>query len=120
MSALLKAAAELQKYCDRKKWSMCFIGGLAVQRWGEPRLTKDADITLLTGFGAEETYIDALLSAFTPRIENAKRFALANRVLLLESGTAVGYRHGRAAFPGKLCRSGKHVSLCRRMHAPHM
>ena len=36
MSALLKAAAELQKFCDRKMWSMCFIGGLAVQRCGEP------------------------------------------------------------------------------------
>lgn len=99
MSALLKAAAELQKYCDRKKWSMCFIGGLAVQRWGEPRLTKDADITLLTGFGAEETYIDTLLIAYTPRIENAKRFALANRVLLLESGTGVPLDIAMGALP---------------------
>lgn len=26
-----------------------FIGVVAVQRWGEPRFTQDADITLITG-----------------------------------------------------------------------
>ena len=65
MNALLKSAADLQALCDRQKWQMCFIGGVAVQRWGEPRFTKDADITLLTGFGTEERYVDALLKAST-------------------------------------------------------
>ena len=36
-------------------------GGLAVQRWGEPRLTRDADLTLLTGFGKEARFASALL-----------------------------------------------------------
>ena len=30
------------------------MGGVALQRWGEPRLTQDVDLTLLTGFGDEE------------------------------------------------------------------
>ena len=42
-------------------------GGYTVQRWGEPRLTQDVDITLLTGFGGEESYVDALLASLAPR-----------------------------------------------------
>jgi len=85
LSQLLLTAVSLQRLCDRKKWRMCFIGGMAVQRWGEPRFTKDADVTLLTGFGEEGRYIDTLLGEYTPRLPNAREFALHNRVLLLES-----------------------------------
>ena len=40
---LVEAAAELQKFCDERGWGYCFIGGLALQHWGEPRLTLDVD-----------------------------------------------------------------------------
>jgi hypothetical protein len=45
---VFRAAAELQKVCAAEGWRFCFIGGLAVIRWGEPRETVDADLTLLT------------------------------------------------------------------------
>lgn len=38
---VLEAAIEIQSFCQRRKWRFCFIGGVAVQRWGEPRLTQD-------------------------------------------------------------------------------
>jgi len=41
---VLAAAEEVQIFCQKHGWSFCFIGGLAVQRWGEPRLTQDADL----------------------------------------------------------------------------
>jgi hypothetical protein len=41
-----------------RRWEFCLIGGLAVQRWGEMRTTLDVDITLLTGFGREEEFIN--------------------------------------------------------------
>lgn len=85
MRELLSAAQELQSFCDNHEWKMCFIGGISVQRWGEPRFTKDADITLLTGFGEEGLYIDELLKVYRGRVANPKQFALRNRVLLLES-----------------------------------
>ena len=69
----------------KRRWKFCVIGGLAVQRWGEPRLTRVADLTLLTGFGQEGKYIDALLGPFSPRFEGAREFAQANRVLLLSA-----------------------------------
>ena len=57
---------------------------------GEARLTKDIDLTIFTGFDNEEIYIDKLLEKFSGRIENAKEFALENRVLLLETDNGIG------------------------------
>ncbi len=66
MNPLFAAAQSLQRFFESRRWRFCFIGGLAVQRWGEPRLTLDVDCTLLTGFGQEGRYVGELLSAFTP------------------------------------------------------
>lgn len=89
MSPVLEAALELQSFCRARGWRFCFIGGIVVARWGEPRTTADADLTLLTGFGDEEGFVDALLSAFRPRVEDARHLALARRVLLIEAGNTV-------------------------------
>jgi hypothetical protein len=48
------------------------------------------DLTLLTGFGGELPYVNALIDEFEPRIANAVDFALQNRVLLLKSKSGVG------------------------------
>src|SRR5437016_14231755 len=85
LDPILSAASELEQFCSARGWQFCFIGGIAVQRWGEPRFTADADLTLLTGFGGEEKFIDPLLSHFRPRRSDARAFALRNRVVLLES-----------------------------------
>ncbi len=54
MNPIFAAAYDLQTFCEGAGWLFCFVGGIAVQRWGEPRFTQDADLTLLTGFGDEE------------------------------------------------------------------
>ncbi len=77
MNALIRAAAELQAVCVQHDWRFCFIGGLAVQRWGEPRETVDVDLTLLTGFSDEVRFVSVLMAAFESRIENAAQFAAA-------------------------------------------
>ena len=90
MNAIVAAAAELEAYCQARGWRFCFIGGLAVLRWGEPRETIDVDLTLLTGFGREEAFISALLGRFKGRIDDVAAFALRNRVLLLQAESGVG------------------------------
>jgi len=60
------------------------IGGIAVQRWGEPRFTEDVDVTVLAPSGEEEMVVRKLISAFRPRIEDALDFALRNRVCLVQ------------------------------------
>jgi len=72
---------------------------VAVQRWGQPRLTEDVDRTILTGFGGEEPYIDALLDRFRARREDARDFALQFRVVLLESGEGIPLDVALGAMP---------------------
>jgi len=86
---LLAAAEEIQQFCRSRDWRFCFIGGIAVQHWGEARLTRDADLTVFTGMGDESHYVDQLLAAFASRIEDARDFAFKHRVLLLRATNAI-------------------------------
>ena len=90
MIELFEVAKELQKFCEQHQWKLCFIGGIALQRWGEPRVTQDVDATLFTGFANEEPFIRFLLARFEARIDHAEEFALKNRVLLLKSKSGIG------------------------------
>lgn len=99
MNPIFAAALEVQAFCRANSWKFCFIGALAVQRWGEPRLTLDVDMTLLTGFGAEEAFIDRLLGRFKSRVPDARDFALTNRVVLLQSSSSVPVDIALGAMP---------------------
>ncbi len=90
MNEVIRAAAALQAVCEAEGWRFCFIGGLAVQRWGEPRETVDVDLTLLTGFHDEARFASTLLEHFEPRIEDPAGFARVHRVLLLRAPSGVG------------------------------
>jgi hypothetical protein len=90
VNEVIRAAAELQTVCVAERWRFCFIGGLAVQRWGEPRETVDVDLTLLTGFGGEAPFVARLLDRFAARIPDAAAFARDKRVLLLRAASGVG------------------------------
>jgi hypothetical protein len=63
MSELSQLAVELGDFCAKRSWRFCVIGGFAVQHWGEPRMTMDVDLSLLTWFGEEEIFVDELLRA---------------------------------------------------------
>ncbi|MBL9172102.1 MAG: hypothetical protein JNL10_01085 [Verrucomicrobiales bacterium] len=62
-------------------------------------MTNDADLTLLTGFGGEEAYIDVLLQHFEGRLGNTRAFALQHRVLLLRTRSGVGLDVALGALP---------------------
>jgi hypothetical protein len=89
VNALFEAAFEVEQYCRAQNWRFCFIGGLAVQRWGEPRQTRDIDLTIFAGLGEERPVIEALLHQYSARLPDARQFALAHRVLLLQSASGV-------------------------------
>jgi hypothetical protein len=99
VNEVIRAAAQLQSFCESQQWQFCFIGGVALQRWGEPRETIDVDLTLLTGFGGEAVYIEKLLQQFEGRISNAADFALAQRVLLMRAPSGVGLDIALAGLP---------------------
>ena len=99
MTPIFGAALELQRFCQARDWRSCIIGGIALLRWGQPRFTRDVDLTLLTGFGQEHLFIDALLSAYRPRISDAGEFARRHRVLLLTSELGVPLDIAFAGLP---------------------
>jgi hypothetical protein len=102
--SLFHAAADVEAFLIEQGWRYCFIGGIALQRWGQPRLTNDIDVTILAGFGHEAAYVDALLERYRARIPNGREFALEHRVLLLESpeGIPVDVALGGIAFEEQL------------------
>ncbi len=95
-----EAAIELQTCLQRERFPFCFIGGLAVNRWGEPRYTHDADATVLTQFVDDERLVDCLLKHFQGRRPDVREFALRARVLLLvaSNGTPLDVALGALDF----------------------
>ena len=99
MITIFKAAVELQSFCEDRGWNSCFIGGIAVQAWSQARVTRDVALTLLTGFGEEASFVEALLAHYTPRSAGAAEFALRSRVLLLNSPSGIGIDISLGALP---------------------
>lgn len=99
LAGVMAAAAEVEAFCQAQGWRFCFIGGIAVQRWGMPRFTQDVDLTLLTGFGSEERFVDPLLNHFSGRLRDARKFALERRVLLARTAAGVDLDFALGAFP---------------------
>jgi hypothetical protein len=99
LNELARIAVELGDFCSLRRWPFCVIGGFAVQHWGEPRMTMDIDLTLLTGFGSEESFVDGFLQSYEARRPDARGFALQNRVLLLRHPSGVGIDIALGALP---------------------
>jgi hypothetical protein len=99
MSPLLAAASEIQTYLQAERLAFCFIGGLALQRWGEPRFTRDIDLTLLCAYGQEAVMAGRLAARFKPRVSDATAFAVENRVLPLSSAGGVPLDIALGAIP---------------------
>jgi hypothetical protein len=101
MQQLIRIAAELQATLEEAELPFCFIGGLAVQRWGRTRITRDVDGVIFTGLGNEQPVFDLLLSRYTARRDNAAQFAIDTRILLLKRdppGVGVDLSLGTFAF----------------------
>lgn len=99
MIDLITEAQKFQAYCEGLGWEFCFIGGLALQNWGEPRLTRDIDVTILAGFGTENEFSSAILEAYRPRLPNAAVFAQQHRVLLVQTDAGIDFDVSLGALP---------------------
>jgi len=96
---LWDSAVELQGFLESCQFQFCFIGGIAIQRWGEPRVTDDMDVTIIAGFGDESPLIQSILKRYQPRIPDASGFALHSRVLLLQDIAGHGIDIALGALP---------------------
>lgn len=99
LGPVLDAALAAQAACKSLHLQSCIIGGVALQRWGEPRFTADADLSVLVEPGDEERVAEALLSLLPPRIEDAAEFAMRSRVVLARSEEGIGLDIVLAGLP---------------------
>jgi len=90
LGPVLDTALAAQQACEAAGLSGCVIGGLALQRWGEPRYTADVDLSVLVEPGAEAAVTQALLARLEPRIPDAADFAARARVILARGPGGVG------------------------------
>jgi hypothetical protein len=72
MIDLFESAREFQDFCDRQGWRSCVIGGIAVNRWGRPRVTRDVD-------SAEELIVMKLFASRAIDVRDAEGVAIRNR-----------------------------------------
>jgi len=103
-ASLWQTAIELQSYLESCDYSFCIIGGIAVQRWGEPRLTRDVDATLAIPFGSERSVAREILKRYQSRVSNPVDFAVQARILLLEdlSGNGIDLALGGMPYEERL------------------
>lgn len=83
MNRQFETAWHLHRFLTERGIPYAIIGGLAVQRWGQPRLTRDVDLTVLLPPGREEGALREMVEVFPGRIDDAVSFALQHRVLLV-------------------------------------
>ncbi|NOZ67707.1 MAG: nucleotidyl transferase AbiEii/AbiGii toxin family protein [Deferribacteres bacterium] len=85
MNPQFNAIWEAHRFFKKEGIPYVLIGGIALQWWGEPRFTRDVDVTILVEPGEEEKVIRKILNKFSPRISDALEFAIKNRVCLVKS-----------------------------------
>lgn len=93
MLDLITEALALQKYFEAEEKDFFFVGGMALQVWGQPRLTTDIDCTIFTNLIDEDEQILELLKHFKSRFKkdsDALEHARARRVLLVQSDNGTG------------------------------
>lgn len=95
-----RSAVELNQFLESCGYKFCFIGGIALQRWGQPRSTRDLDLNLWAGFGKEQQIVETILRRYQSRVDDALEFALRARIMLLQniSGTSIDLSLGGLPF----------------------
>ena len=85
MNLQFKAAWEIHQFLKKEGIPYAIIGGIALQYWGEPRFTRDVDVTVMIPSSDEKKVLKKILSIFPPRIPDALQFALKNRICLIKN-----------------------------------
>ena len=85
MNPQMKAIREVHEFMTARQVPYMIIGGIALQYWGEPRFTRDIDVTILIPYEREREILEKILSSFMHRISDALEFALKHRICLVKS-----------------------------------
>ncbi|MGB9777414.1 MAG: nucleotidyl transferase AbiEii/AbiGii toxin family protein [Anaerolineae bacterium] len=122
MNRLIEAALELHDFLTRHAVPYAVIGGVAVQAWGEPRLTLDLDLTVIAPPEGATAFVNLLMQHFASRVPDPVAFARRTRVVLIQAsnGCPVDISLGVPGYEEEVIRRavdyevapGKTVRLC--------
>ncbi len=84
-----QAIWELHTVLSQMGIPYAIIGGLAVQYWGEPRFTRDVDVTAMLPPDNPLPILTEIANRFSPRISDAIGFARQHRVLLVRASNSI-------------------------------
>jgi hypothetical protein len=117
-----EAAWEVHQVLTQLGLPYAIIGGIAVQEWGDPRFTKDIDLTILAPLEDLEGTVQTILSHFATRIDDPLDLALRSRMLLVRArnGYPIDMSFGIPGYEEEVMRravnyklsSEKEVRLC--------
>ncbi|MGH2536776.1 MAG: hypothetical protein ACRDHL_05230 [Candidatus Promineifilaceae bacterium] len=89
MNGFEEAAWEAHQFFGDLGVSYAIIDGMAVQQWGEPRLTRDIDITVAAPLDELDALLRRVLNHFPARLDDALAFARRNRVILVTASNGL-------------------------------
>lgn len=117
-----EAAWEVHQVLTNLGFPYAIIGGMAVQEWGDPRFTKDIDLTILAPLEDLEGTIETILSHFTSRVDDPLDLAIRSRMIVVQAtnGYPIDMSLGVPGYEEEVMRrsvsyklaSGKEVRLC--------
>jgi len=84
---LFQEAADLQGLLLNHDLAFCFIGGVALQLWGEVRQTTDIDLTVYCPLGKEDQVLESLLLCLEPQESNYLDVFASHRVFFGRTST---------------------------------
>jgi len=116
------AAWEVHNFLQSLNVPYAIIGGMAVQFWGEPRMTQDVDLTVAAPLDDPGTFIRQIVERFEARLDDAVDFARRNRVILVRTsnGCPVDISMGLPGYEDEVMdrttnfalETGKSVRIC--------
>lgn len=122
MADPLKSVLEIHRFFSDNNIPYVVIGGIAVQYWGEPRLTQDIDVTVLMPVNDTEKFIKLVVKQFKSRVTDPIGFAKRNRMIIVQTAdnTNVDISLGIPGYEEEVMRraidyeleSGKKIRLC--------
>jgi Nucleotidyl transferase of unknown function (DUF2204) len=107
MSELGEALALVKRVLDRHGVAYMVIGGMAAAIWGEPRTTRDLDVTVDAGVGGVEVFVWVATECGDPRPDDPVGFAERTRVLPIRTRAGIPIDFVLATLPFELEAIGR-------------
>ncbi len=114
MIAREQAAWEVHQFLRDLGLDYAIIGGMAVQIWGDPRLTRDVDLTAAVPLDQpSQLFIQQVLDRFPARLEDALEFAQRSRVILVQAsnGCPIDIGLGLPGYEDEVMRRAVEIEI---------